>query len=125
MPTHGTHISCGVQQYYAISNFWTNSGDRLRDMLLDLGNINAAMCGTVVWSDADMLGNGKALEQQIKAAFPDTQIVSVTARNPNSGNMIETWLWTPDWKQVEDYARANKITGLTRFKQIHTAQGRY
>lgn len=121
MPTNGTHVSCGVGQFYSIAGYWSG---RLKEMIAEYGQGGASYCGTIVFSDIQD-SNGAVLAREIREAFPDTQLVSVKARNPNSGNLIETWLWTPNWEQVENYARDNKIPGIMRFKAFRAAQTRY
>jgi hypothetical protein len=69
---------------------------------------------TFMFSDADVEENGIRLAEQIRATFPNTQLVSGTNVNPNSNNRITTWVWSPNWSDVAAWAEKLMTTGGAR-----------
>jgi hypothetical protein len=63
---------------------------------------------TVFFSDADSNGNGKKLVNYIKR-HKLGEVVSISAKNPNTKNKITTYLWVYNGAKLKTVARgANK-----------------
>lgn len=120
MPIQPSHISCGVHQYYMIDHIHGQlTAGYLRNLLSD----GLAQATSLLFSDADQLGNGIKLAQQIRAAFPDTDLIeSAPKTNPNSGSIIRTWVWTPDWEAVAKYAEEHKLASHIAIRCRQTAE---
>ena len=112
-------VSCGVVQIYSLlptHNYppGTKAAARLsllESLLSTLATTSTQLCGTVVFSDADCYGNGIRLASEIKEAFGEEGLVSVSNKNPNSGNRIRTWLWSPNWHAVLPYYEKSLAEG--------------
>jgi hypothetical protein len=87
-------ISCGVGQIYGL---WRFDARALVRETLDWG---AAM---YVFSDAQDEGNGAVLATFIRKNKLGKLVESCWEENPNSGNMIKTWIWTPDVDELRGY----------------------
>lgn len=53
---------------------------------------------TYIFSDADKFGNGKKLYTYIKKNKLGKVVSTGPVKNPESGNIIRTWLWTYNGK---------------------------
>lgn len=103
MYTRRTFVSCGCTQLYNLGTvskaqlmlrltpsyaWWHTRGegpDGEGDGKIYKGE-------TVIFSDADCLGNGKRLEGLIKD-YKLGEVVKVSGRNPNTEENITTYLW--------------------------------
>lgn len=124
MKSQPSPISCGVRQVYELWNLNSREDDRdiygdesftghvvpagvpaaIRPLVAMLKATVHQGFSTIVFSDADMEGNGKALERAILSVFSKDWLVSVSNVNPNSSNRITTWVWAPDWLDVAKWA---------------------
>jgi hypothetical protein len=77
----------------------------------------------VIFSDADMHGNGEGLAKQITdhGFGSDGRLVYTTSINPNSDNTITTYVWAPDWKAVAKWMdkQTTGESGTERRKWTH------
>lgn len=117
MQLQNSHISCGVQQVYSLEAYGPGERPHLYDLLMVLSGSAAPYFGMVVFSDADVNGNGEALATEITDTFGTTGLVSASCVNPNSGNAITTWIWAPNWRTVSEYMNTWKVGGKRAFSR--------
>lgn len=111
-------ISCGVRQFYNLWRPLTRRGRLgklgnqewlLRCLMADYNrwaNRQGRSYGyaQVIFSDADVNGNGRKFAAFIRRRFKGTKIVSLGAtRSPSTGRNITTWIWSiPHARFVKD-----------------------
>lgn len=131
MNVYTSHISCGVVQVAGLEAY-TRVGPDLDGLLRVLGGPNAPYCCTVVFSDADRYNNGRRLAKSIRTALQGGHGLAVRKGiNPNSGNAIRTWVWSPNWADVAAYMESRNTdkerpvftkVGITRIRANHRNQ---
>lgn len=57
----------------------------------------------VIFHDADFIGSGKRLADKIRRKKLGKLQSSKIVRNPNTNNLIQMWIFYPDWKAVRTY----------------------
>ena len=72
-----------------------NDGHRIKDS-------GKPRCAHIVFSDSVRMNNGRSLAKFIEKNHLGELFKSPETVNPNSGNRIETWIWTPDWAAMKN-----------------------
>jgi PDZ domain-containing secreted protein len=135
MYTKRTPVSCGCTQLHdlypinkasleaMLRSVYKNWGDRTRPAATDAMGAyeretienrrragefdNKIYAGeTVFFSDADSNGNGKKLVNYIKR-HKLGEVVSISARNPNTKNKITSYLWVYNGAKLKEGVRLN------------------
>lgn len=96
-------ISCGVEQLYNLTSphdaviVVQNNLDWFED---EEGESPFAF---LVFSDTVRRGRGSALAKYIKSRGLGTVNASRPKKNPQTGNMIQVWIWSVNWAKIKAF----------------------
>lgn len=97
-----TSCSCGVFSLSGLSMVQYNPKKFITDFYKTLKDKRNY---TIVFSDNDR-GNGNILENLIRNNHLGSLVCNERCRNPNTDNMIRTWLWTLNCYNIRKYIRS-------------------
>lgn len=95
-----TSISCGVYQVYELYQEPVEICFQLGDIWFEKGWHRAAF---IIWSDTVLSDNGRKLREYITSNGLGEVQKTVTAVNPNSGNVIQIFTCKINHKGWEDW----------------------
>lgn len=81
----------------------------------DIFGENGMDCAFLIFTDALREGNGRKFKNYILKNELGTVIESGRKENPNSGNNIRVWIWTPDMKKLKEIYKENDKKREKRF----------
>lgn len=101
----GSEISCGVDQ---LSNL-TTPEEAVRAVALDdnWDRRDDARAAFVLFSDTARRGKGRRLAAYIKKNKLGTITATAQKINRNSGNKIQVWVWSIDYKALDRWEKNN------------------
>lgn len=108
-----TAISCGVYQVYHLGGQSQDVVKRIMGAYKRQAQANGRRNGfaQIIWSDADIYGNGERVARYLAAQFPRAAPpVKLSAkRSPSTQRNISTWMWNiphTSFKKHKFYATA-------------------
>jgi hypothetical protein len=107
-------ISCGVYQLYGLQWGCERSLKRIIAGYKRQARRNGRKNGfaQVIWSDADVYECGKTLAEYLRAQFPTSTVVELSAkRSPSTGRNITTYIWNiphPSLKKHKFYEKTKE-----------------
>lgn len=108
---YGTSISCGVQQLYGVG--YNTPSAVIRTAFRGQGDpdrFTAHIVFSDVFSDSeDHVVGGQRLAEFIKERKLGTVVASPGRVNPNSGNRIKVWVWTPHRANLRAFLARRKV----------------
>lgn len=120
-----SEVSCGVHQLYGFTaeEFNGRVTKKKAELLTfavlsaiadDLGNMGVGLdskrgpCLHYLFSDRKGRGAGK-FYRIIRKTWPNQRVIKMDGRNPNSGHLIETVLWEPDFDEIRRHPLWSKV----------------
>jgi len=92
--------NCGIAELYGL--------DHTARTLIEVARPYAGKYGHIWFSDADANGNGQRLEQEILSHNLGAIVRSPSRKNPNTGNPITGYIWSPNVAAIDVYLGIKK-----------------
>jgi len=111
---------CGLKELTGISYLRGTAEQRLNAMLSQ-ASFTGRFCEVIfTWAGSRRPTTNRTYGRMLANIIRDKNLGTVTAinpvRNPNSGNYVETFIWTLDRPAIADYMTRNNITQDPRYR---------